>query len=60
MFLRRTVPQRARRSLCTSHNCEAGVFVAKYVLQKVIQQLREDYPASSIDGEADDAGAGAR
>jgi hypothetical protein len=29
------------------------------VAQKVIQQLREEYPASS-DGEASDAGAGAR
>lgn len=36
------------------------MFAAKYVSQKVIQQLREDYPASSVDGDADDAGAGAR
>jgi hypothetical protein len=27
--------------------------------QKVIQQLREDYPASSVDGDDEDAGAGA-
>jgi mitotic-spindle organizing protein 1 len=30
------------------------------VAQKVIQQLREEYPTSSVDGDADDAGAGAR
>ncbi|EAT83926.1 hypothetical protein SNOG_08758 [Parastagonospora nodorum SN15] len=29
-------------------------------LAKVIQQLREEYPAESVDGDADDAGAGAR
>lgn len=32
------------------------------VAQKVIQQLREEYPAESVDGDGDgdDAGAGAR
>jgi mitotic-spindle organizing protein 1 len=30
------------------------------VAQKVIQQLREEYPAESVDGDEDDAGAGAR
>jgi len=28
--------------------------------QKVILQLREEYPAESVDGEGDDVGAGAR
>jgi hypothetical protein len=37
------------------------VFVAKYtkMAQKVILQLREEYPASSVDGDAE-AGAAAR
>lgn len=32
----------------------------KNAAQKVIQQLREEYPTSSVDGDAEDANAGAR
>lgn len=41
-------------------DCRGVLLIMATVVQKVIQQLREEYPASSIDGDAEDAGAGAR
>jgi hypothetical protein len=50
---------RARQFFYLVADCK-GVLLIMIVAQKVIQQLREEYPAESVDGDEDDAGAGAR